>query len=105
MNQILETKLNEFRKAYEGILSPEQIEAGVAWYRELLATALEQYRKEIADKVAGMNEEDYFPLTQAILSAFEHRGFYDTGKYIDPTIWDFVKPEIITLLSTPLEKK
>lgn len=43
-------------------------------------------------------------LPQAILGALEYRGFNDCGKYIDPTLWEHIKPLITDALSRVREE-
>ena len=54
--------------------------------------------KNLDNVLKKMSEQNQ--ITQAILGALEYRGFFDGGKYLDPTIWERILPVISsTLLS------
>lgn len=58
----------------------------------------EMVEKHIKEKLEQIDDQN--DITQTILGAMEYRGFYDCGKFLDPTIWYHIKPIIIKTLTS-----
>jgi hypothetical protein len=79
-------------------LREETDRIGAPYYQGYLE-AKARRMKTLEQQQAEAREDVLQKMPQAILGAFEYRGFYDNGKYLDDTLLEHIQPFIDDLVA------